>query len=378
MKKRNHLSRGFFVSALAAAFLATAWQAPVLAALEDGKEEATFQELTPTKIYASSTLYEEGYDHSVWNLLDFDTTTDWAEGASGFGYGEYLEFTFPMNTVLKAVNCAPGFLKTENLFFRNGAPSRLTFACGDMSTELDYSAYTTVYEPMDWAYLELKTPLLVTGPVRVTISDVREGSYYEDTCISELHFWGYAGKEPEEAELSTYQMRELSSLASHLYRFHTKEQLLPMSLGPQNMTEEDYAFGLYWYQYNMLDDRISYDGDGENVARMSDLYQIVSELFMGGMEDAFSLFQEEYVLWQDGSGFAHMNGTGDFGDAGSFVFDDVYSDGMEGDRLCLKGSIKEYSPYTGDYEYSKNFRAYFYPNKSQTMYGWRFAELVVE
>ena len=143
---------------------------------------------------SSSTLYESGYDHGAWSSMDYDVTTAWMEGADGPGYGEYMMiYTEPYAVVTGGV-IYPGFYKSEDLFYKNNAPTRLYIRTGSQESYLDVTECATSYQQNFAGYhFTFDEPLVSDGSIRVTIAGVRRGSLYDDTCVSELRFEGYVG-----------------------------------------------------------------------------------------------------------------------------------------------------------------------------------------
>ena len=149
-------------------------------------------EVKPKDAWASSVLTEEGFDNSVWQMFDHDWETGWTEGAYGTGVGETISFTFPEGTVLNGLSILPGFWKSPSLFSRNAAPSLIRLTWEDYSQEISLDDYAADYRirPLEGNYFSFSAPLSYYGPLTIEILEVREGSYYEDCVISELHFYG--------------------------------------------------------------------------------------------------------------------------------------------------------------------------------------------
>jgi hypothetical protein len=140
---------------------------------------------TPTiaSVKASSTLQETGYDHSASLMIDNNLKTAWQEGVSGSGIGEYATFTLESKSKVKSCKIANGYDKTYYLYRRNNRVKRVTFTFDDGTTETytlsdTYNAYQMV------TFKKTHT----TKMVKITINSVYRGTYYNDTCISELKF----------------------------------------------------------------------------------------------------------------------------------------------------------------------------------------------
>lgn len=134
-------------------------------------------------IYASSVLYESGQNHSPQVLLDGYVDTAWVEGVSGYGSGEYVRIGFPAGTVVHGFGIVNGYQKSESLFWKNSAPSTLIVGSGDTLYRLNLTAGYGYYEEFNLG------SLVTDGSFYIIIENVRPGSAYKDTCISEIWLW---------------------------------------------------------------------------------------------------------------------------------------------------------------------------------------------
>ena len=150
-------------------------------------------ELYPDEFEGSSVLPASEYgDYWVRNVGDYNLSTAWVEGVSGNGYGEYIELYIPEGTTVIGASIFPGYLKSEDLFWKNAAPSLLVFSSGGTSTQVDVSSAASSYHTAaSGMNVTFQTPLVSDGIIRITVQDIRGGNTYTDTCISELHLVGY-------------------------------------------------------------------------------------------------------------------------------------------------------------------------------------------
>ena len=191
MKKTSAgiLTAAFAVWVLPAIGFFTGWQTwQAQAATTQTQQSSTIAGY----IWASSTLYEAGYDYGAWRAQDYDVSTTWTEGVPGVGYGEslYME-TDPYTVITGGVIC-PGYYANEDLFFKNAAPTRIYIQTGNQEAYLDVTTYANTYfGGFEGYHFRFDEPLVSTGSVTMTIVGVREGWKYEDTCISELRLEGY-------------------------------------------------------------------------------------------------------------------------------------------------------------------------------------------
>ena len=151
--------------------------------VEEAQELCGAAEVRAVSVEASSTL--QGGPYGAENVLDGRADTAWVEGADGLGEGEYLDFHFPAGAVVRYIELVNGYAKDSNTFYKNAAPSgiRLISGCDEVALELD-----TYYEGR--TFYVLPGELGIDQTIRLKIEAVTEGSDYEDTCISEVRFWG--------------------------------------------------------------------------------------------------------------------------------------------------------------------------------------------
>jgi hypothetical protein len=161
----------------------------------------------PLKSSASSVL-SEGSDY-IYEIkrMGYDTLSGfhaWSEGVAGAGEGEWVkvELYVDENVVkparLKGIHLYGGFHSNRkrpqnDLFYKNGAPSAVTV---DLYRD-DKVVHTGSFDLVELSaaqegsfnvgsvYLGLNKPI-ECDEVRVTIDDVRAGSEWNDTCISEI------------------------------------------------------------------------------------------------------------------------------------------------------------------------------------------------
>lgn len=138
---------------------------------------------------ASSTLAGDNVTsyYGPDNLIDGDLGTGWAEGVDGPGVGQWFQINFSTPQEVFGVALCPGYAKSQKLFEQNGCPTRVRVSLSDgASMEMTLQDSLTSGTEMQAASFE-NTHL--TSYVRVEILEVRPGSYYDDTVISEFNIY---------------------------------------------------------------------------------------------------------------------------------------------------------------------------------------------
>ena len=361
-------------------------------ALATQYEDIEVEEVHPIEIEASSILREEGFNHSPYNMFDGDYSTCWTEGAYGIGLGETCDFYFDSSFVITGFSILPGFYKSESLFSQNGAPTEIEFRCGDHGQAFDLSFAAYEYGSggeEGWVSYDFYDPFpMKEGGLRVTINDVREGWKYEDTCITELRFYGYydGGYHDLETgigEITEDQVEALGYLAYIIY-ISDSDWIHPQSktieLGDVN--DEAKMSSLFWYAYTQDDLRFWVDPAYPEwmAADYDDLKQMMEDIFAGEDEIAWDYFEYRHLRAVEGD-VAHVAfGPWSLEDVnpGMLRFSDYTYDGTYGSAIQISGNVRVYDE-EGDYYYpATRFHAYFMRSGAQTLGGWHFAWLEVE
>ena len=336
-------------------------------------------ELLDVYIEASSTLWEDGYDYGSYNLLDYSLSAIWAEGAYGSGYGEYLDYYIPEGTAVTGGIIYTGFCKSEDLFLKNGAPSSLVISSGTTSATLNLYESASTYATAASGYsFSFDPPIVSNGVVRVSIQDVREGWKYADACISELRFTGGTpaytsagstaggyGSSPVTDSWRQKQRDWLYWLFLHHTRYSYGNGLVSLDLPADSLSSHDKAFVLYHciYHSSYDDARVSRTGQYQEYNRIapSDAWDIWSGFFTNISEADKQAFIDDFVVYQE-NGYFCINGTGDFGASGPYLFDSAAVLLEENGYLVLEGSVYTADGRVGD-GYPKDilgaYRAYY-------------------
>lgn len=147
--------------------------------------------ITKQEIKSSSTLAPIK-SYSPINAFDGDKTTAWAEGAGGYGQGEWLWFNLSeKNKVgktklfyLEKFGIRNGYTKSEDLFSKN---SRVKTAIIEFSDGTRKKIELKDTDEVQWFDIN---PPAKTGYFKLIIQSVYRGSKHSDTCISDIFFRG--------------------------------------------------------------------------------------------------------------------------------------------------------------------------------------------
>ncbi|GEM_PF-6583215 len=368
-------------------------------------------ELSGYAVQSSSTLREYGQDYSPSLLSDHNLSTCWTEGASGSGAGEYLDLSIPSGTSISGGVLYTGFLKNEELFFNNAAPTRLRISSGQSAATVDVSAYANSYSQSRAGYrFSFNPPLISNGTVRVSIQNVREGWLYKDACISELRFTGWNAQNPwmgvtpsptpvptatpvpyyasgdsfvdgygRTVYLPENWLNSRTTFIELMYKKLADQQGLPaMDIHLSDLSSDQRAYLLYAFQYHSLDDRIySYRDGTYHYADIMDLWDIWSSLIGTLSYTDRKTFLTNYVVHREND-YCYMKATGESTDTGAFRFTDATISGVDSTgRLLLVGNVESYDYRTRKYKSVSLYKAYFKAVNIGTSTHYCFDELIV-
>lgn len=144
-----------------------------------GKAPAVSKERIES-VSASSWKAEPEYDlyHVPENILDGDLSTGWCEDAKGNGTGETVTVYFDRECLVAGLYIYPGYHKSKDLFLKNGTPTKVRITG-------DHSEVFTLEDEMKRQKLTFSSPM-TTDAITIEILEVREGSKYTDTLITDI------------------------------------------------------------------------------------------------------------------------------------------------------------------------------------------------
>ena len=134
---------------------------------------------------ASSTIVQAGIDNSPQTLYDGQDWSGWQDGVDGDGIGEHITFTLDREYQIRgfAVKLGNWYQPEEGYYVLNNRPETLTFAVGNETFSVTFP------DEQVEMYVELNHDV-PASQVRLTIDSVYKGTWYEDTCISEITIYG--------------------------------------------------------------------------------------------------------------------------------------------------------------------------------------------
>lgn len=154
-------------------------------------DENAADHILPFDVSASSILQETGYNYNPRNLLDFDSSTCWCEGVEGNGVGESITFTSNGESQsVRGIAIVPGFNKSLDLFEKNAAPQTilLEYSAPGMADDMLKISIDNYSYGDGTLYFDFDETVDISE-CKVTILEVRNGSKYEDCCISEMFLY---------------------------------------------------------------------------------------------------------------------------------------------------------------------------------------------
>lgn len=340
-------------------------------------------ELSIWDVTASSVLPASDYgNYDPWNLQDRDWSTAWVENVPGYGKGESVTITLPDDVIVTGAYIVNGYCKSESLFYKNSAPLSLKCQVGNKACTIDLSSTASDYQAAASGYRFDFPSEIEAKTITFTIGDVRAGTHYEDTCISELYVLGYyssqGGSETEVVlpdGITEEALYFMEGEAYWIFRRTANDSFACVNVEADQLSKEDRAFLTYWYQYHGYGDSRIQPAMEYNEVSNYDLHNIMTEMFGSCTEDEFDEVWTSYGIEYDSDRIL-MNGSGDFGDAGPVIFTNSQASVEQG-KLRLEGTVMSYNQDIGDYEPVTNYTAWFAEEQAEASAIHRFLSLQV-
>lgn len=166
---------------------------PSVEQINDNKRNPSFPTMTPNaspnnsapRIVVSSSSVrksDEGNFYFPNFAFDNNPSSAWCEGAKGAGVGEWLQFNFDRDVMLKQIKIQPGYFKNEKSWVKNNRLAEAALLFSDGTTR-----NVRLEDKMQTQTIDVGR--VRTNWVKIKISDYFAGSAdSEDTLISEVSF----------------------------------------------------------------------------------------------------------------------------------------------------------------------------------------------
>lgn len=144
---------------------------------------------------ASSTLAPtKDHSYGAENVGVEMGTTSWCEGVPGNGVGEWIQLAPKSAVPMMGIGITPGLFnwKKRDLFKANGSPTRVEIVLND-----EHRFVATLGDRLARQFVPVVGFTKPVSRVRITILEVRPGSKYEDTCISNVVLYDRLKQKPE-------------------------------------------------------------------------------------------------------------------------------------------------------------------------------------
>ena len=142
------------------------------------------EHLTGGTLSVSSQLTgKSGTVYGAAFLNDGDTSTPWEEGVEGDGIGEQITYEPESGTKLQVIRIYPGNGRSDKAFQENNRPKTITL-------EIDGKKQTLNFDDAGHFYTFSSKKPVTAKQVKLIIDSVYQGSKWQDTCISEVEFYG--------------------------------------------------------------------------------------------------------------------------------------------------------------------------------------------
>ena len=116
-------------------------------------------------------------------LNDGDTSTPWEEGVEGDGIGEQITYEPESGMKLQVIRIYPGNGRSDKAFQENNRPKTITL-------EIDGKKQALNFDDAGHFYTFSSKKPVTAKQVKLIIDSVYQGSKWQDTCISEVEFYG--------------------------------------------------------------------------------------------------------------------------------------------------------------------------------------------
>lgn len=152
---------------------------------KDEFDSLQFSEVSVASVDATSTFISKtGNNFSPYNLIDHRKDTYWQEGVEGAGVGQRLTFLFPNTVILNGImleNGKQNVNSNDDFYVENNRVKKLELVEDDRLT-------LTFPDEENDIYVVFEEPV-IKEKISFILREVYEGTKYDDTCITEIHFF---------------------------------------------------------------------------------------------------------------------------------------------------------------------------------------------
>lgn len=155
----------------------------------DGESDSEFISQKPIKrevvgnsaiVHYSATSQKDGY--AVDNMFDNDVMTAWCEDVQGNGIGETITLTLDDYHEVNGLNINNGMKYNRDDYEKYGRIKKIMVTFSD-GTQREYELKDDFYEA---CHVNFINPVR-TNSLKIQITDVYEGTTYQDTCITDIN-----------------------------------------------------------------------------------------------------------------------------------------------------------------------------------------------
>ncbi len=146
---------------------------------------------------ASSTLStSDGNTYYASNAFDGNKNTCWTEGLEGSGIGEYISVEFSDPITIDKIGILNGYTKTQKLYGENNRVKELKLVFITESGRIQ--KYLTLKDEYNIEQeISYDEPIENVSGMEFYVQNIYPGNAYNDTCISDIYFYGTNNKRIE-------------------------------------------------------------------------------------------------------------------------------------------------------------------------------------
>ena len=148
---------------------------------------------TNYEVTASSVLPPaDGQTYDASNIKNISAADTWSEGSAGPGTGEWLELKPVVPKPLVALDIAPGYFRSEELFQANARPKKILIVLND-----DHRFVADIENVMKSQRIVVRNYNKPVRKIRMAFQEVWPGTKFEDLCVSRVKLEVKLDKKPK-------------------------------------------------------------------------------------------------------------------------------------------------------------------------------------